>query len=147
MPPFIDANTLGLIAGVASVDWGCAVQVMAAASIGSDMTFAPTTQQTLCVPQCAARGVNLIISTFDSGVYVAILVMHAMICSLATRVLARLQNLYIVLNILYVSFTIVHEYLQFDMSFQTLRGGYNSPSCSYTKGIQEQRKLRSGQFH
>lgn len=61
--PSIDANTLGLIAGVASVDWGCAVQVMAAASIGSDMTFAPTTQQTLCVPQCAARGVNLIIGT------------------------------------------------------------------------------------
>lgn len=45
-----DSNTIGLIAGVASVDWGCAVQVMAAASIGTDLTFAPTTRQTLFVP-------------------------------------------------------------------------------------------------
>lgn len=43
----IDANTIGLIAGIAAIDWGCAVQVMAAASIGSNLTFAPTTQQTL----------------------------------------------------------------------------------------------------
>ena len=42
----IDSNTIGNIASVASVDWGCAVQLMAAVSIGSDMTFIPTTGQT-----------------------------------------------------------------------------------------------------
>ena len=43
--PATDANTIGLIAGVASVDWGLAIQIMAAASIGSDMTFTPSTAQ------------------------------------------------------------------------------------------------------
>ncbi|KLO14662.1 amino acid transporter [Schizopora paradoxa] len=75
------ANSIGLIGGLASIDWGCAVQVMAAASIGSDMTFAPTVHQTF-------------------GVFVALLISHGVICSLGTRVLARLQNFYILLNVL-----------------------------------------------
>ena len=41
-----DSNSMGLIAGLASIDWGCAVQLMAAVSIGSDETFVPTTGQT-----------------------------------------------------------------------------------------------------
>ena len=44
-----DANTIGYIAGIASIDWGCAVQVMAAASIGSGRSFEATTGQTLYV--------------------------------------------------------------------------------------------------
>ena len=40
---------MGLIAGLASIDWGCAVQVLAAATIGSDGAFEPTTAQLLCV--------------------------------------------------------------------------------------------------
>lgn len=36
---------MGNIAGVASIIWGCAVQLMAAVSIGSGMTFVPTTAQ------------------------------------------------------------------------------------------------------
>lgn len=46
MAACVDSNTIGNIASVASVDWGCAVQLMAAVSIGSDMTFVPTTGQT-----------------------------------------------------------------------------------------------------
>lgn len=34
---------------MASIDWGCAVQVMAAASIGSNEVFSATNGQTLCV--------------------------------------------------------------------------------------------------
>ncbi|KAI0075968.1 APC amino acid permease [Panus rudis PR-1116 ss-1] len=75
------SNTIGNIAAVASVDWGCAVQLMAAVSIGSDMTFAPSTQQIF-------------------GVYAALLICHACIASLATAVIARLQGVYIVLNVL-----------------------------------------------
>jgi hypothetical protein len=45
----LDANTIGGIAAMASIDWGCAVQVMAAAAIGSNGIFAPTNAQTLHV--------------------------------------------------------------------------------------------------
>ena len=45
----LDANTIGSIAGVASIDWSCAVQVMAAANIGSRGVFEATTGQTLYV--------------------------------------------------------------------------------------------------
>lgn len=44
-----DSNTVGNIASVASVDWGLAVHIMAAASIGSNHSFTPTTAQTLYV--------------------------------------------------------------------------------------------------
>lgn len=44
-----DANTVGSVASVASVDWGCTQQVMIAASIGSGAKFVPTNLQMLCV--------------------------------------------------------------------------------------------------
>lgn len=44
---FLDANTVGSIASVASINWGCAVQVMAAASIGSNQNFTATDAETL----------------------------------------------------------------------------------------------------
>ncbi|PPQ81026.1 hypothetical protein CVT25_014486 [Psilocybe cyanescens] len=75
------SNTVGNIASVASVDWGCAVQIMAAASIGSGLTFQATTAQTF-------------------GVYCALLFAHGVICSLNPIIVARLQTPYIVLNIL-----------------------------------------------
>ncbi|KAH8084912.1 APC amino acid permease [Cristinia sonorae] len=75
------ANTIGSIASIASIDWGCAVQIMAAATIGSGQTFAPTNAQLF-------------------GVYAAIVLSHAVICCLGTAVLARLQSIYVVLNIL-----------------------------------------------
>ncbi|CEL55191.1 GABA-specific permease OS=Saccharomyces cerevisiae (strain ATCC 204508 / S288c) GN=UGA4 PE=1 SV=1 [Rhizoctonia solani AG-1 IB] len=74
------ANTIGTIAGIASIDWGCAVQVMAAATIGSGGKFVGTTGQTYAV-------------------YLAILFTHAVVCSLATSLLARLQNVYVILNL------------------------------------------------
>ncbi|KZT08870.1 APC amino acid permease [Laetiporus sulphureus 93-53] len=75
------SNTIGLIAGVASVDWGCAVQLMAAVSIGHNQEFSATTGETYAV-------------------FVLILLLHAMISSLATAVVARLQTVYVVLNVL-----------------------------------------------
>ncbi|KAF8438637.1 amino acid/polyamine transporter I [Boletus edulis BED1] len=73
-----DANTIGNIAGVASVDWACAVQIAAAINIGNQQFVATQTQ------------------TF--GIYVAVVFSHGIICSLGTDILARLQNLYIILN-------------------------------------------------
>ncbi|KAI0701617.1 APC amino acid permease [Earliella scabrosa] len=75
------SNSIGLIAGLASIDWGCAVQLMAAVSIGTNERFVPTTGQTYAV-------------------YVALLLCHGIVASLATRVIARLQRVYVALNIL-----------------------------------------------
>ncbi|KAF8168438.1 APC amino acid permease [Crassisporium funariophilum] len=75
------ANTIGSIASVASIDWGCAIQIMAAVTIGSSGSFEPTAAQTF-------------------GVYAAIVLSHAVICCLGTAVLARLQTVYVVLNVL-----------------------------------------------
>ncbi|KAI0275985.1 amino acid/polyamine transporter I [Russula aff. rugulosa BPL654] len=75
------ANTVGNIASVASVDWSASVQVMAAANIGSNGSFIATKLETF-------------------GVYVALVLSHAVVCCLGTRVLARLQNVYVTLNIL-----------------------------------------------
>ncbi|KAF8330575.1 amino acid/polyamine transporter I [Cantharellus anzutake] len=84
------ANTVGTIASVASIDWGCAVQIMAAATIGSPhLSFSPTTSQTFAV-------------------YLAIALSHVVVCCLGTAVLARLQNIYTFLNIaLCLAITIV----------------------------------------
>ncbi|ELU40135.1 hypothetical protein AG1IA_05843 [Rhizoctonia solani AG-1 IA] len=38
-----DANTLGSIACIASIDWGCAIQVTAAVTIGTSGSFVATT--------------------------------------------------------------------------------------------------------
>ena len=42
-----DCNTIENVAGLAAIDWGCAVQIMAAASIGSGSNFQATNAQTL----------------------------------------------------------------------------------------------------
>ncbi|KAF7297572.1 GABA permease [Mycena kentingensis (nom. inval.)] len=73
-------NTTAYIAGMASVDWGVATQIMAAVNIASDGVFVPTTAQTY-------------------GVYCALMVLHALTASLATKVIARLQHFYVFLNI------------------------------------------------
>ncbi|KAG6853774.1 hypothetical protein C0991_001485 [Blastosporella zonata] len=77
---YVDSNTVGNIASVASVDWGLAVQIMAAASIGSGLTFVPTTGQTFAL-------------------YVGLLTLHAIICSVNPKVVARLQIPFIVVNV------------------------------------------------
>ncbi|KAJ7719466.1 amino acid/polyamine transporter I [Mycena olivaceomarginata] len=73
-------NTAAYIAGMAGGDWGIATQIMAAANIGSDGQFVATNAQVY-------------------GVFCAILVSHAIMGSLATKVIARLQHFYIFLNI------------------------------------------------
>ncbi|KAF9489100.1 APC amino acid permease [Pleurotus eryngii] len=88
------ANTIGSIAALASIDWGCAVQILAAASIGTDESYSPSDAQTL-------------------GVYAAVVLSHAVLCGLATPVLARLQTVYVVLNVVWVS----HQYTLVSQSF------------------------------
>ncbi|KAF8690359.1 hypothetical protein AX14_002975 [Amanita brunnescens Koide BX004] len=80
-------NTIENVSSVASIDWGCAVQIMAAASISSGMKFQATTAQTF-------------------GVYCVILILHGLICTLSPAVMARLQWPYIAFNII-LAFAII----------------------------------------
>ncbi|EJT98695.1 APC amino acid permease [Dacryopinax primogenitus] len=73
-------NSIANIAGVASADWGCAVMIMAGASIGSGGTFTTTLGQTFAV-------------------VVLIILSQAVLACLATAVLARLQSVYVLVNL------------------------------------------------
>ncbi|KAJ3980702.1 amino acid/polyamine transporter I [Lentinula detonsa] len=73
-------DTMSYIVGIAGINWGCAVQIMAAASIGSDMSFEANVFQTY-------------------GAFVAITISQAIFCSFATKIIARLQSVYILMNI------------------------------------------------
>ncbi|SJL00752.1 related to UGA4-GABA permease-also involved in delta-aminolevulinate transport [Armillaria ostoyae] len=75
------SNTISNVASVASIDWGCALQIMAAVSIGSDLIFEATIPQTF-------------------GLYCALLLCHALICSINPRFMAKLQVFFVILNIL-----------------------------------------------
>ncbi|KAJ6470938.1 amino acid/polyamine transporter I [Mycena sanguinolenta] len=72
-------NTISYITGLAGSDWSCAVLIMAGITIGSDGGFVPTMHQTF-------------------GVFCAIVISHAIIASCATKFIARVQYLFIVIN-------------------------------------------------
>jgi len=75
------SNTIGSVASVASIDWGCAVQIMAAANIGSNGSFEATNGQLFAT-------------------YALIIITHTIICCLGTAILARLQTVYVALNVI-----------------------------------------------
>ncbi|KAH7884213.1 amino acid/polyamine transporter I [Phlebopus sp. FC_14] len=75
------ASTIGIITGIASINWGCTIQITAAANIGSDQQFVATDIETY-------------------GIFAAVVISQAIICSLGTRVLARLQTVYVIFNVL-----------------------------------------------
>ncbi|KAJ6631199.1 APC amino acid permease [Mycena sp. CBHHK59/15] len=81
-------NGIAYISGVAGVEWGCAIQIMAAVSIATDFSFAPTTAQIY-------------------GVYCALLVCHSLIASLTTQFIAKLQKIYILMNLILCMIIIV----------------------------------------
>ncbi|KAJ7493616.1 amino acid/polyamine transporter I [Mycena latifolia] len=71
--------TMTYVAAMGGTGWACATLINAAASIGSDFTFVPTVQQTF-------------------GVHCAVLFVLGVIASCATKVIARLQYLFITVN-------------------------------------------------
>ncbi|KAJ6529068.1 amino acid transporter [Mycena vulgaris] len=80
MVGYTSTITYESIAGVAGLNWSCATVIMAGAAIGTDGVFVPTLHQTY-------------------GVFIAVLVVQNLMASCATRVIARLQNTLIVLNV------------------------------------------------
>ncbi|KAG2360781.1 amino acid transporter [Suillus spraguei] len=81
------ANTIMPIAGLASIDWACALQITAAVSIASNEVYVTTNGQVY-------------------GIFAALVISHAFLVSLGTQILARLQRLYILLNVC-LSFVVI----------------------------------------
>lgn len=81
------ANTLGLIAGILSIDWGFASMVLSVVAI-ADPTFVPTKYSTY-------------------GVFVACVLTHLAIGSTATKMIARLQAFCIYLNMIIIVITLI----------------------------------------
>lgn len=74
------SNTIEIITGVASVNWACTIQITAAIRIASsDQAYTATNAQLY-------------------GIYAALVLSHAVLVSFGTRVLARLQRLYTLMN-------------------------------------------------
>jgi hypothetical protein len=70
---------------------------MAVATIGSGGTFVPTNGNVVY-----PNGFSIILNPCTGqlyATYLAALLSHAIVCSLATRVLARLQSIYVMLNL------------------------------------------------
>ncbi|KAG2062043.1 amino acid transporter [Suillus hirtellus] len=74
------SNTIEMITGVASVNWACAIQITAAISIASSGQTYTTTNQQLY------------------GIYAALSLSQAVLVSFGTKVLARLQRLFTLVN-------------------------------------------------
>ncbi|KAG2366075.1 amino acid/polyamine transporter I [Suillus spraguei] len=74
------SNTIQIITGVASVNWACTIQIIAAIGIASsDQPYNSTNRQLY-------------------GIYTALALSQAVIVSFGTKVLARLQRLYTLMN-------------------------------------------------
>ncbi|KAK0433561.1 amino acid/polyamine transporter I [Armillaria borealis] len=72
-------NTIGYIATVAAGDYACALAVLTTVTLGTDGSYVAT-------------------SGHIYGTFCALLISHAILASLATKVLARIQPLYVLLN-------------------------------------------------
>lgn len=81
------ANTLGLIAGILSIDWGFATMLLSVVAI-ADETFEPTKYTTY-------------------GIFVACVFTHLIIGSTATKMIARLQAVCIYLNMTIIVITLI----------------------------------------
>ncbi|KAK0441200.1 amino acid/polyamine transporter I [Desarmillaria tabescens] len=82
------SNTISNVAELTSVNWGCAMQIMAAVSIGSDLAFEATMAQTF-------------------GLYCALVLCHCLICTLNSSIMARLQTAVAIINVLLFSVIII----------------------------------------
>ncbi|KAJ8594344.1 amino acid transporter [Rhizopogon salebrosus TDB-379] len=74
------ANTIQSITGFASVDWALSIQITAAISIASGHTYETTNKQLY-------------------GIFAALIFSHAVLVSLGTKFLARLQRIYILMDL------------------------------------------------
>lgn len=82
------SNTLGLIGGLCSIDYGFSAMVLSVASISSDGSFVPTKYHTF-------------------GIFVACVISHGIAGSLATNLMSRLQSFCIITNMIIIVVTCI----------------------------------------
>lgn len=82
------ANTLGLIGGLCSIDYGFSSMLLSVAQLGSNGSYAPTKYHTY-------------------GVFVACVVSHGIVGSLATSIMSKLQSICIATNLIVIVITCV----------------------------------------
>lgn len=82
------SNTLGLIGGLCSIDYGFASMMLSVAGIGSNGSYTPTKYHTF-------------------GVFVACVISHGIVGSLATSIISRLQGLCILTNMIVIVVTCI----------------------------------------
>lgn len=82
------ANTLGLIGGLCSIDYGFSAMLLSVAGLHSDGAYVPTKYHTY-------------------GVFIAALVSHGIVGSLATNIMSRLQGFCIVTNMVVLIVTCI----------------------------------------
>lgn len=82
------ANTLGLIGGLCSIDYGFAAMMLSVAGIGSNGSYTPTKYHTY-------------------GVFVACVISHGIVGSLATNVMSKLQSFCIATNMIVIIVTCI----------------------------------------
>ncbi|KAF9261113.1 APC amino acid permease [Marasmius fiardii PR-910] len=80
------ANTISNVAGVASIEWGCAVQIMAAAQIGTGFETS---------------------NSHLFGVFIALLIVHGMMNTLTPKFIAKMQVYFTLLNVILCCVVIV----------------------------------------
>lgn len=73
------SNTIEIVTGIASVNWACAIQIAAAISIATGQPQTTSNKELY-------------------GIFAALVLSHAVLVSLGTKVLARLQRLYTLVN-------------------------------------------------
>jgi hypothetical protein len=81
-------NTLGIVGGICSVNWGGALMLTSAVSISQDGNWTASTGQIYAV-------------------FLGLHVLQGLLCCSTTRILARLQNVFIVANLTIIIATFV----------------------------------------
>lgn len=82
------SNTLGLIGALCSIDYGFAVLLLSVVSIASDGSYVANKYQIY-------------------GVFIAAVASHALVGSLATRIIAKLQTICIIANLIVIVITVI----------------------------------------
>ncbi|KAJ6258871.1 hypothetical protein Dda_5766 [Drechslerella dactyloides] len=82
------SNTLGLVGGICSIDYGFSLMLISVAVMGSDGTFVPTNGIVFCV-------------------FMGCVLSHALVVTFASSIMGRLQTVFTIANLLLIAATFV----------------------------------------
>ncbi|KAK0184573.1 amino acid/polyamine transporter I [Armillaria mellea] len=110
-------NTIGYIAAVAAMDYTCALTILTTVTLSTDGSYVAT-------------------SGHIYGTFCAVLVSHAVIASLATKVVARIQLLYVLFNVVvFVATAAKYALGHFENGAWGFHSGYLLAVSGYSDGF------------